>query len=90
MKIWGTIHNDHQIIADTVQEFPLSPNAVADWSAIIGALCEALDLSRPVILKKHLHDIRKFSRTSFKPDDFMESVHFDRFDMEIFPEEKKK
>ncbi len=90
MKIWGVIRSDHHILADTVQEFSQSPRDVMDWGGIIGALCEALDLSRPVILKKHLHDIRQFSRATFKPDDFMEPVQFDRFDMEIFPEEKKK
>ncbi|MDD4074974.1 MAG: hypothetical protein PHC80_02675 [Eubacteriales bacterium] len=90
MRIWAAIRSDHHIIADTVQDFPQTRNAVTDWSGVIGALCEALDLSRPVILKKHLHDILHFSRVTFKPGDFMEPVNFDRFDMEIFPEEKKK
>lgn len=90
MKIWATTRQEHRILSETMQEFPGSPHDIEDWGVIISALCHDLDLARPVILKKHENDLRRFSRAVFKAADFMESISFDRFEMEILPEEKKK
>lgn len=90
MRIWATIRRDHQILTQTIKEFPVSVREVDDWGEIIAPLCYDLDLARPVILKKHINELHTFSRAVFKPDDFMEPVCFDRFEVEIFPEEKKK
>lgn len=61
-----------------------------EWAPVIGALCKPLDLAVPVILNKHVAELQKFSRTVFKAGDFMESIAFDAFEMEIFPEKKKE
>lgn len=49
-------------------------------------ICEELDISQPVWLRKHQNDIINFRRTTFKPGDFIESVRFDRFEIEIYEE----
>ena len=51
---------------------------------------EVLVQGKPVLLKKHVRDLLQFRRTVFYPADFMESVEFDRFEIEIFPEKKKE
>lgn len=61
MKIWAAIRTDGKIQQDIVMEFSdLSQARVEDWGSIIGELCHALDLARPVLLKKHLHDLVHF------------------------------
>ena len=57
---------------------------ITDWNTIIGKMATALDLSRPVILNSHIKDFQRFSRVTFKPSDFIESVDFDKFEIEIF------
>ncbi len=91
MKVWGLLRNHHKIAKDVVQEFNTDgrPNSLESWTPVIGELCQALDLSRPVILQKHIDELARFSRTTFRPADFMEPVHFQRFEIEIFPEPKK-
>lgn len=42
------------------------------------ALCEKLDEPTPVILTKHVLDLKKFNICFFKAEDFVESVHFDK------------
>ena len=49
-----------------------------------------LDIERPVILEKHIHDLSVFSNTSFRKTDFMDSISYDRFEIEIFPEKKEQ
>ena len=56
---------------------------------IFHELCQALDLSRPVVLNKHINELERFNHTQFRQNDFMEPVSFDRFEIEIFPEKTK-
>jgi len=91
MKLWGILRTKQKIVQDVVQEFEGGrPTDAAGWTPVIGEICASLDLSRPVLLEKHVNELARFSRTIFLPGDFMESVPFDRFEIEIFPEPKKK
>lgn len=90
MKIWAKVLTQHKIVADAVEEFPIARPIDADgWRPVIGTLCKPLDLAVPVILAKHVNDLQRFNRTVFSASDFMETVAFDRFEIEIFPEKKK-
>ncbi|MDR0840261.1 MAG: hypothetical protein LBN26_02595 [Christensenellaceae bacterium] len=89
MKVWAMIKTDDHIVRDTLFDVGYAKRGdVQDWPALVGEACHALDLARPVILRKHLHDISAFSRVVFKPDDFMEQVVFDRFEIEILFDKK--
>ena len=90
MRIWAAIRTDNNIQQDVVMDFDgLTKGSVEDWSPIIGELCHAMDLARPVLLKKHLNDLENFSHTTFTASDFMEPIRFDKLTIEIFPEKKK-
>lgn len=90
MKIWAATRDENRIITETVMEFPNArPRTLEEWSAIVGELCRAFDLARPVLLKKHWNDLAVFRRTSFSREDFMEPVSFHKFTVELFPEKKK-
>jgi len=85
MKIWALIKNDHRIVRDVVEEVSFQKTSdIGDWNALIGEMAKALDLSRPVILNSHISDLKRFSRVTFKPSDFIEPVDFDQFEIEIF------
>ncbi|HWS29266.1 MAG TPA: hypothetical protein VN512_04025 [Clostridia bacterium] len=85
MKYWGTLHTDGRIVKDALLESAYQKKGeIEDYAALVSELCRALDLSRPVLLKKHLNDLDRFSRTVFKSEDFMESVDFDKFEVELF------
>lgn len=90
MKLWGIVRKDHRIQRQHTIEYPkLTRDSSPNWHELIGPLCEELDLSRPLILKKHLKEIADFSRVVFIPSDFVEPVDFDKFEIEVFyPKEK--
>ena len=91
MKIWAKVLTDHRIMNETVREFSSArPSDMEGWSVLLHELCQDLDLCRPLILKKHVNDLKQFSRVVFKPADFIESVDFDEFEIEVIPEKKKK
>ena len=91
MRIWAKVIEDHKIMRETVREFSSArPSDLDGWSVLLHELCQDLDLGRPVILRKHVNDLKQFSRVVFKPADFIESVDFDEFEIEIISEKKKR
>ena len=76
---------------ETVREFASArPSDMEGWSSLLHELCQDLDLCRPVVLRKHVNDLAQFSRVVFKPADFIESVDFDEFEIEVLSEKKKR
>lgn len=92
MRLWATIRDGNRILQEAIIEADYNKREqVGDWAALLGEACQALDLARPVLLKKHIKDLSVFSRAVFKPGDFMEPVSFQRFEVEaIFDKEKKE
>lgn len=76
---------------ETVREFASArPSDMEGWSSLLHELCQDLDLCRPVVLRKHVNDLARFSRVVFKPADFIESVDFDEFEIQVLSEKKKR
>lgn len=86
LKVWAKVKKRNATKADAVMEFDRETDT---WETVVGALSAALHLSRPVILSKHIDQLHRFMRTAFLPDDFVEHVDFDKFEIEIIPEKKK-
>lgn len=90
MRIWAKTIKQQKIKTDVVREFALArPSDLEGWTPILHELCQALDLSRPVVLEKHLSELERFNRTQFRQSDFMEPIAFDRFEIEILIEKKE-
>lgn len=60
------------------------------WADALLEACRKLDIPRPLILPKHERDFEQFSLTRFLPEHFMESVPFDRLEIEFIDPDKKK
>ena len=87
MRIWATIRKGHRIIGEvTLQTEYQKREQEEDWGDLIGEACHTLDLSRPVILRKHLQDIDLYVRARFNAADVMEPIAFDRLEIEAIPD----
>ena len=88
LKIWGKTLKKNKIISSHTVEYDVifSEDAVMDG---INEICVEFDIPRPIVLNKHLKDIGEFLIVRFLPDDFIESVNFDKMEVEIFIEKKK-
>ena len=88
MKLWLKLITDSKITAHDTVDFPqsaLTPN----WlRRTLQAPCAAMDIAVPVILKKHMNQLKQFSHTAFKSADFIEPITFDRFEIELIAEKK--
>ena len=85
MKLWGkTKANNLTLDSRVVTVHAKTAFDVEDWGEPFSRLCHDMDISRPVILNKHIRDLEQFRHTVFLPQDFLENVEFERLEIEVF------
>ncbi len=88
-RIWGKIIkntrfvDDHVVAIDTIA---LSRDEKIQEA--IKEFCEHFDLERPHWFEKNTKELAMFSKTSFHNDQFIETIPFDYFEIEIIEEDK--
>ena len=83
--IWVRLMHKNKIIRDTTE--PCAPEA---WQEALEDACRRLDVPRPMVLPRNERDWEQFTQTRFLPDCFLESVPFDRMEVEFIDPDKKK
>lgn len=82
MRFWGKIKIEDGMKRDVTLEAP-------DFLSALAAVCDAFDLSKPIVCTKHHAEIKAFRRTVFYADDFVDGVDFDTLDIEVIGKKKK-
>lgn len=80
IKIWGKILAKEKIAKSTIVEVDVETTSFFD---MLMGVCQKLNIPTPVLLDKHVMDFNRFRRCEFKPSDFIESVVFDRFVLQL-------
>lgn len=84
--LWARVIRHNHIIKQETE--PCDHDGVME---ALHAVCYRMDLGRPLWLEKNQREWNEFSQTRFIPSQFMESVKFDRLEIEfINPEAQKK
>lgn len=82
IKVWlkGYIKNKQKLSAT------FNINEGDSLFDILVLCCNEFDLPVPVILDKHEKYFTEFSLVSFSPADFVESIDYERLEVEVFDE----
>lgn len=80
IKIWGKVLIKDHISKQKTIEIDASTCTFFD---MLKELCVSLNIPTPVLLDKHVYDFNVFSFCTFKPEDFVETVKFDRFELRL-------
>jgi len=90
MKLWVILYSNNKIVQQLVLEpIPSIPQTIEDWTPYLDEICHAFDVPHPVMLTKHIQDMLQFSKITFKPNDFLESFHFQSLTLELLSDKKK-
>lgn len=81
IKIWGKVISSEKIIKSKTVKVDTESTTFFD---MLANLSLQLNIPTPVLLDKHAYDFNVFGICTFKPDDFIEEVVFDRFVIELF------
>ena len=83
-RLWARMIGKHRILrSETVEYTDDLPNALHE-------LCFKMDIPRPLFLSKHRREWEQFQQTSFLKDHFVESVAFDKLEIERIDEDAPK
>ncbi len=83
--IWVRLMHKTHILRDVTV-----PCEMEDWQEALSHACHGLDVPRPMILPRHERDWEQFRQARFLPEHFVESVPFDRMEVEFIDPDKKK
>lgn len=84
VKIWGKILIEDKIIKSTTVEVEPSKTSFFE---VLQNLCYQLNIPTPILMDKHVHDFNLFHFSSFRPDDFVESVNFDKLVLQLISDD---
>lgn len=85
MKIWAYLRKKQKIMRENVSEFEFGGQWTQELlNEQLNVCCNTLDISRPIAMEKHIEDMKKFSRTRFMASDFVETIAFDTFEIEVY------
>lgn len=57
---------------------------IGHFENYIKDICEQFDSPSPIVLTKHIRDYIIFGTTTFKTDDFVEKIYFDKLIIETW------
>ncbi|MCQ2532236.1 MAG: hypothetical protein MJ093_05985 [Saccharofermentans sp.] len=84
MVVEGRLYSANKIMAIKTCEYS---NEKLSFSQELGEalvlLCKNMEISVPLWLSKNTHEFAQFHSTNFNPDQFNESVSFDRFQFKM-------
>ena len=89
-RIWGILRKNNKITAEFVavnEDTTLSDEE--RLQDCIQKICYELDLQRPIWLPKNEREFGEYHRAVLNRDNFMETVSFDTFEVELLIEDKK-
>ena len=80
IKIWGKVLSNEKVLKSVTLSVDAQNTTFFD---MLKDVSHALNIPTPVLLKKHVYDFNVFHVCTFKPDDFIEAVVFDKLIIEL-------
>jgi hypothetical protein len=79
---------DTKFVTDLVVEVPNKEmNRTQKVLESLDQLCMAFDIQKPMWFDKNTKEMKFFAKTSFHEDQFIETIDFDYFEIEIIEED---
>ena len=89
-RIWGKVMKNTKFLQDMVVEIE-DTNMTREEKIMesIDQCCMAFDLQIPMWFDKNTKEMTQFAKTSFHADQFIETIKFDYFEIEIIEDDDK-
>jgi len=86
LRIWiKEIKNNH-LIKDVTIEDDSDDTRTHKVLNCLAKACNELDIMQPIWLDSNIRDFKKYARTRFIQDSFMEEIDFDYLDFQVIEE----
>ncbi|CUH91634.1 hypothetical protein [Herbinix luporum] len=87
-RLWAKIFKDNRMIKDMVvsNDNPNLRRTQKIFSAI-DDICSAFDLPKPIWLDSTIADFKRYDKTRFVQDNFIEPIDFDYLEIHVIEED---
>ena len=87
-RLWAKIFENNKLKHDMVVENDSSElNRTRKVFAAIDDVCVKFDLSRPIWLDSNIEEFKRYDKTRFTKDSFIERVDFDYLEVHVIEED---
>ena len=87
MRIWGKLFKDNHMLKDiTVEDFSNDTRTHKVFNSL-DKMCMEFDLQKPIWLDTNVNDFKKYAKTRFTKDSFIEEIDFDYLEFHVIEDE---
>lgn len=87
-RIWGKVFKENRLIKQvTITDSSKDTRTHKVYNSL-EKICHEFDLSNPIWLDKNIREFKKFSKTRFNNDNFIENIDFDFLEIHMLEEDE--
>ena len=86
MRLWAKIFKDNHLLQDTVVEDYSNDTRTHKIFHSLEKACYQFDLAAPIWLDSNVTEFKRYKKTRFTQDCFVESIDFDYLEIHIIEE----
>ncbi len=87
MKIWFKVLDENHILESHTIEDDSDDTRTHKIFNSLDEACHKINVGRPIWLDANIRDFKKFSKTRFSADNFVESIEFEYLEIEVLEED---
>lgn len=88
-RLWAKVFKNNKLQMDmTIANDSTELNRTKKVFAAIDEVCMKFDLSRPIWLDSNIEEFKRYDKTRFTKDCFIESVDFDYLEVHVIEEDE--
>lgn len=86
-RLWAKEFKDNHMLKDVTIEVPEEETRTHKVFKALNEVALAFDLPVPIWLDVNIRDFKKYSKTRFTADSFIEAIEFDYLEIQIIEED---
>lgn len=87
-RLWGKICKDNRLIKDiTIKNSDESLNRTRKIFNAIDQICSEFNLGHPIWLESNIEEFKRYDKTRFFQDSFIDSIDFDYLEIHVIEED---
>lgn len=88
-RLWAKLWKENHMLADTVVCDDSELNRTRKVFAALENACIEFDLSKPIWLDRNIAEFKKYDKTRFNKDCFIDSIEFDFLEIQVIEEDEE-
>lgn len=86
-RLWcKTLNENNNILSESIIEDTSDSNRTKKVMNSLSRACNALDLAEPIWFESNINEFKNHAKTRFRQDNFIESVSFSAFEIQVIEE----